>query len=134
MGLFVESVQNTAIVIIDSLILALVFLMLWGGHWTRWHYIPGFADKGGQLHRLLAYSYGVGCILIGFFLWAATRAWLGMDCLPLWKACEFLVMDVFCAALGTVLPRFLRAMGEAQARRGDAVDYEQAIEDKRRDA
>ena len=57
----------------EGLILLVVFLLLWGGHWMRWRVIPFLVNERGDLHRSLAYVYGCACIMAGFVLWVYTQ-------------------------------------------------------------
>jgi hypothetical protein len=111
---------------VDYLILAVVFLLLWGGHWAPWSIVPLLTDERGDLKRVPAYAYGCASILAGFVLWALARQ--GTTVSP-WSAVTFLAMDMVAAGTGTVLPRLARREKERQALRGDVPDYEQALQD-----
>ena len=109
---------------VEGLILALVFLSLWGGHWMPWQVIPFLVDDTGKLHRPLAYGYGCGCILVGFTLWAAWNA----PIVGVWQAVCFLCAVIAAAGMGTMLPRIVCWMWEFHRLRGDVREYEQADE------
>ena len=113
----------------SGLILLIVFLLLWGGHWLPWRVAPALVDVRGDLKRVPAYIYGVTCILIGFAAWCAMQANSEPGnctaCEPMiyvWDSFAFLVMDVIAAGVGTVVPRIVRWALEAQARKGDLED------------
>lgn len=121
-------VMNELVSWAEYLILLMVFLLLWGGHWMRWRVFPWLVDDSGQLHRPLAYVYGTGCILIGFVAWAQVQA-LNIPLVSVWRAVRFLFLDVVAAGAGTMAPRLVKAVEEAIALRGDVEDYEQAIQE-----
>lgn len=109
-----------------ELILGLVFLALWGGHWTPWA-VLNLTDDTGHLHRLLAYGYGCGVIFVGFVLWALAQA-QEMPIISIWSAVDFLARDMVAAGLGTVLPRVLRWIHEYRTLQEDVTEYEQAVQ------
>ena len=115
----------------DTLILALVALGLWGGHWMRWSIFPGFTDANGELHRPLAYAYGMLCVLAGVVVWIAFQS--GTDVYK-WDVVLFLSLDIVAAGIGTMLPRVIRWIQDYQALKGDGRDYEQTIKGGKRDA
>lgn len=112
---------------VDGIILLVVFLLLWGGHWLPWRVIPALVDARGDLKRVPAYVYGVSCLLIGLAAWCAVRG-------PLVHVRDVLtwaVMEAGAAGLGTVLPRVMRWLLEEQAIRGDLADMHGAAKHKR---
>jgi len=116
--------------IISGLILGVVFLLLWGGHWMPWAVVPGATDEKGQLHRVLAYGYGCVCILVGFALWVITSHALVSG----WSAFLFLGKDMIAAGLGTMMPRMVRWIQEHRALQADVELYEQVVETLREKA
>jgi len=114
---------------VDMLVLGMVFLLLWGGHWMRWGVAPFLVNEEGRLHRPLAYGYGCGCILAGFVLWAYVRA-QEMPLVSVWDAAAFLWWDMVAAGAGTMAPRVVRWIEEARNMREDLGDYEQAIKER----
>lgn len=81
----------------DWLILVCTGLALVAGHWFPWRVFAVVLNRHGQLKRVLAYAYGVGCINAGMVAWCYTRA----DYAP----AVFLFALSVSAGLGTVLPR-----------------------------
>ncbi len=110
----------------DALILAVIFLLLWGGHWMPWRICLPLIDRNGELHRCLAYIYGCGCILIGFALWILMQPAL----LSGRSAFLFLAADMIAAGLGTLAPRLVRWIVVARAAQRDLATYEQTITDR----
>jgi len=111
--------------------LLVVFLGLWGGHWTPWWVVPALVDKENDeklLLRPLAYGYGCTWIFVGFVLWAAMLASDGAEMISVWSAVRFLALDILVAGLGTMLPRGIRLLKRYQALEGDNKDYEQTIQ------
>lgn len=111
--------------------LLVVFLALWGGHWTPWWVVPAIIDKESEeklLLRPLAYGYGCLWIFLGFVLWAAMVTSDGIEMISVWSAVRFLALDILVAGLGTMLPRGVRLLKRYQALEADADDYEQAIQ------
>ena len=53
----------------ETLILVAVGAFLYGGHKFNWTIVPGATDGNGKLHPLVAYVYGVLCILAGLAVW-----------------------------------------------------------------
>ncbi len=106
----------------QGLILLLVFLLLWGGHWLPWRVLPILVDARGDLKRVPSYIYGVLCILLGFAAWCAMQAQSGTQVVYVWDALGFLEMDTIAAGIGTVMPRVLRWILEGQAVKGDLED------------
>jgi Na+/melibiose symporter-like transporter len=104
----------------EALILFVVFLINWGGHWVDWSIIPFLVDKTGKLHRVLAYIHGCTSILMGFAAWAFLH--------DAWDAAVFLVAAMVAAAVGTVLPRLWKLSWEIRKLREDTDHYEQTIE------
>ena len=105
----------------QGLILLVVFLLLWGGHWLPWRVIPALVDVRGDLKRVPSYVYGTGCILVGFAAWCAMQAQFEPS-VYVWDAFAFLVMDTLAAGVGTITPRIVRWLLEGQAVRGDLED------------
>lgn len=105
-----------------GLILFVVFLLLWGGHWLPWRILPALVDARGDLKRVPAYVYGVLCILAGFAAWCTMQAQSEMPVVYVWDAFAFLAMDATAAGVGTVMPRVLRWVLEGQAVKGDLED------------
>lgn len=106
----------------QGLILLMVFLLLWGGHWLPWRVIPALVDVRGDLKRVPAYVYGTLCILAGFAAWCAMQE---VQLVPVWDALAWLVMDVIAAGAGTVAPRLMRWVLDMQATKGDLEDLQQ---------
>jgi len=117
--------------VFEGLILLVVFLLLWGGHWMRWRVLPFLVDERGDLHRSLAYVYGCACILAGFALWVSQGQ--TMPFVRGWDAVWFLARAMIAAGMGTVIPRGIKWIQESQAVREDRVEYEQAIENRRQE-
>ncbi|NIV36222.1 MAG: hypothetical protein GWN58_44280 [Anaerolineae bacterium] len=105
----------------EKLILVATALLLFGGHHVPWRIVPWLVDEKGELHRVLAYIYGVGSILAGLAAWCAH---LG-DWSWFWRV----GLLAFAAGVGTVLPRILKREAEHQAKEKDCGDYEQALKD-----
>jgi len=103
----------------EKLILVVTGLLLWGGHHVPWHIVPGLTDEKGELHRVPAYIYGVGCILGGLAFWCA---YLG-DWTWFWRV----GLLALTAGIGTILPRLLGREAERQNLEGDNADYEQTL-------
>lgn len=104
---------------IDALILLLIALLLWGGHFFPWHIIPTMVESTGkrELKRLWAYIYGVGCIWLGAVAYALTRQVLGLD--PIVTIGDLTVI-IIAAAIGTVAPRFVKRVRDWQVKIGES--------------
>lgn len=107
------------------LVLTVVALLLWGGHWMPWHVAPALVGDDGLLRRPLAYGYGCACILTGFVLYAALHG----PMVGSWDAVLFLGADMAVAGLGTIAPRVVRSLLEVRALRRDRA-YEQANQER----
>ena len=107
---------------IEGLILLVVFLALFAGHWLPWRVMPALVNERGDLKRVPAYVYGTSCILIGFAAWCLMRAQSEMPVVFVWDAFGWLVLDVCVAGTGTVAPRIIRWILEQQALKGDVED------------
>jgi hypothetical protein len=112
--------------LINGLILLVVFLALFSGHWLPWRVMPALVDARGDLKRVPAYVYGLICILAGFAAWCIMRVQLGMPSVPVWEAFTWLELDTCAAGAGTVMPRVIRWVLEQQALRGDMEDLKRS--------
>lgn len=119
--------MQTALWIIDGLLLAVVGLWNYGAHWTPWQMVPFLVDEGGELHRVVAYVHGGLTILIACATWSLARWLLGVALVASWSAAVFLAGAFLSAGLGTITPRVFRWIVESQARQADRQDYEQAL-------
>jgi hypothetical protein len=109
---------------LEPLILATVAAALWIGHEFPWHILPAATDPAERkLRRTLAYTYGVSCILGGLALWCYWHP-------EHWAAFRFAALLAVAAGVGTVIPRILDAIEEAQAKAGDLDDYERKLRDE----
>lgn len=113
----------------EWIVLVVIFLLLWGGHWMRWRIFPPLVNERGDLHRPLAYLYGCLCILVGFATWCLVRAAIH-PMVSVWRALLFLALDMVAAGAGTMAPRLVKWIEESRARKADVEDYEQAIQDR----
>ena len=104
----------------EKLILVATGLLLWGGHHFPWRIIPWLVNEKGDLYRVPAYIYGVGCILAGLAAWCAH--------LGDWSWFWPVGLLAAAAGIGTILPRVVKHEAESQARRADNRDLEQLIE------
>lgn len=113
-----DTANSHLIELIDALILLVIVLMLWGGHWFPWHVFPALVEPTGkrELKRLVAYTYGVGCIWLGALAYALTRQAAGLE--PAVTIVE-LTQIILAAALGTVLPRLVKAVRDLQVDRSE---------------
>jgi len=94
--------------IVELLILTLVFVALVAGHFFPWHWLPVLVNERGNLKRVLAYSYGSTCVLLGMAAYE-------FSLLPTSQT-EALIKLYLFAAMGTIAPRILlrfREMGWA---------------------
>ncbi len=107
-------------ILLDALVLILVALAMWAGHWTPWRVLAALVDSSLQLRRTLAYTYGCGVILLGFVAWALAQA----AAIATVDAVVFLALEMLAAAIGTIAPRAVRLALEAQALREDVADLE----------
>jgi hypothetical protein len=112
---------------VDWIILFAVALSLWVGHVFPWHILPGVSAKTGELHRVVAYVYGVSCILAGLAVWCVWHP-------HHWQAFRFVALLAVAAGAGTVVPRVLEYVAENQARAADLDDYEREVRRGRPDA
>lgn len=103
----------------EYLILVCVGLALYGGHKFKWRIIPGVTDEQGRLRRMVAYLYGVACILAGLAVWCYAD---GGDFTWFYRALGV----AGAAGLGTWLARQDEREAEYQALQQDAQDYGQA--------
>lgn len=108
---------------LQGLILLVVFLLLWGGHWLPWRVLPVLVDERGDLKRVPAYVYGTLCIIGGYAAWCVVQAHL-LPLVDVWQSLAWLVMVTMAAGLGTVTPRVLRWVLDAQATKGDLEDLQ----------
>ena len=120
--------QMTALLqFVDALLLLLLAVWNFAGHLFPWRVISFAVNREtGQLHRVLAYVYGTFSILAAGGCWALARDLTGVAVEP-WDAIAFQALAAVAAGIGTVAPRIVRWVAEAQAREGDVSDYEQAI-------
>lgn len=105
----------------ESLIIVVAGLVTWAGHYFPWRIIPGAIDDRGELRRLLAYGYGVGCILGGLACWCAyvgEWVWFGR-----------VSLIAISVGAGALLPRLFKREAEHQAMKQDRKDYEQTFQD-----
>jgi hypothetical protein len=109
------------VVIPDFFILLIVFLSQMAGHWMPWKVIPALVDEAGLLRRPLAYTHGCGWILLGMVFYALLHP-------EAWPFVSFLAMTMAAAGIGTMLPRGIRAIGEAQFLRRDKEDLEKLVD------
>jgi len=100
----------------EILILVSVGLALYGGHKFRWRVVPGVTDSGGKLHPIVAYLFGVSCILAGIAVWCYAD---GGDFTWFNRALSVAT----AAGIGTWLARQDEREIEHQARDGDIEDY-----------
>ena len=107
--------------IFEALILLVVFLGLWSGHWLPWRVFAALVDERGDLKRVPAYVYGTAWMVFGFALWCVVQAQV-MPMVDVWQALAWLMIVVVVAGLGTVTPRVMRWVLDAQARKGDLED------------
>lgn len=110
------------------LILSVVFFAIWGGHWMPWRVVPFLVNERGNLHRPVAYIYGCGWILVSAAAWAQCRSGITPLVSP-WESVRFLAEALAAAALGTIMPRCITWVINAQRLKEDVADYEQTITD-----
>lgn len=84
--------------VVNLVILILVSVLMWAGHYTPWWRVPGIHDKDGKLDRIPSYIGGVLCILIGFAIYARLNLTH-----TVMQALLFLVLDVLFAGITTML-------------------------------
>lgn len=100
----------------EILILIAVGFALYGGHKFNWTVIPGATDGDGRLEPLIAYVFGVSCILAGLAVWCYAD---GGDFTWFYRA---FVVSV-AAGTGTWLGRVDENRAEHQALEKDIQDY-----------
>jgi len=110
----------------EILVLVLVFLAIWGGHYMPWSVFGILVDDAKKLHRPLAYGFGCMCIFAGFVVWVVV---MGEVMVNRWLAVRFLALDIVMAGAGAMVPRGIKWICEVQALKGDVADYEQTIDD-----
>jgi hypothetical protein len=109
-----EQLSNSNILsIVEALILLVVVLSLWGGHFFPWHIIPVLVDPTGkrELKRMVSYTYGVGCVWLGAVAFALTRQSVGLEATI---TIPDLTVIIIAAALGTALPRLVKRIRDIQ--------------------
>ncbi|CAG0964595.1 hypothetical protein ANRL4_00874 [Anaerolineae bacterium] len=101
--------------IIEALILLIIVLLLWGGHFFPWHIIPALVESTGkrELKRLWAYVYGVGCIWLGAVAYAEMHRAIGLE--PVLTVGN-LTCIIIAAAVGTILPRLVKRIRDWQVK------------------
>jgi hypothetical protein len=99
---------------VNALILVSVFLALVAGHFFPWHVLRWrlLIDERGNLNPVPAHTYGVACILAGFWAWAVVNR---IDAVVV----RALMAVIAAAGLGTIAPRGVRWLIERQARWAD---------------
>lgn len=105
--------NSNLVELIRSLILLVVALLLWGGHFFPWHIIPAIVEPTGkrQLKRMFAYAYGVGIIWLGAlgFSWINNVLGQGMVINLI-----DLTTVIVAAGIGTALPRLVKLVRDVQ--------------------
>ena len=108
------SANSNLVALIDGLILFGEFALLALGHIFPWHLFPALVSVNGkkELHRLVAYVYGVGCIWLGCVVYSIARSVLGLTGdIPI----GFMTAVIIAASVGTTLPRCIKVILERVA-------------------
>ena len=100
----------------------LVFSALGFGHYFPWRKINGLCDKDGNLYHILAYIYGVSCIVSVYILWVLGAA------LSVHKAIIFLLADVAMAGSATIIMHAIDELHEGKDAKEDMKDAIDVIE------
>jgi len=106
-------------VMIETVILAIPFAMLWASHYVPWYVVRSFVGADRQLRRPLAYAWGCGWILATMVVWAIM---MQDGLVSAWIAVRFLALVMASAGAGTLLPRLLETLAEKAALEDDRRD------------